>query len=627
MHQMPSNAQIAEMFETLARLSMVRGDNPFRVRAHEQAAAAVSAHPTPVAGLSRDDLVAIEGIGKGSADRIIEAVETGGMADLGAARRDIPESVLALFGVQGLGPKTILALWKELKVASLDDLRRVIDDGSILSLPRMGKKTVENIKQSLAFAASGTGRTRLGQALPLARALAGRLLETPGVTRLEIAGSLRRGQDTIGDIDLLAVATEPSALMDAFVNTPGVARVLAKGDTKASVLLATEADLGRWASGDDEPERAENTGPADEPGPTAADAAGPAVQVDLRVVPEDRFGAALHYFTGSKDHNIKLRQRALDRGMTLNDWGLFDEPPGSDRDRPPQDRGEQPIAAASEREIFEALHLPYIPPELRQGRGEFEHEATPALIEIGDIRAELHSHTTASDGSMEIAESARHAAARGFHTLAVTDHSRSSVIANGLSIDRLRAHAARIRETSEALRAEAGESAPVVLAGSEVDILADGTLDYPDDVLALLDVVVASPHAALSQDPASATKRLLRAIENPLVSVIGHPTGRLINRRRGLEPAMPEIVAAAAEHEVALEINAHWMRLDLRDAHVAIAVEAGCLIAIDCDVHGPGDYDNLEYGVLTARRGGLTAVSCVNCWDRERLLAWLGRNR
>ncbi len=279
------------------------------------------------------------------------------------------------------------------------------------------------------------------------------------------------------------------------------------------------------------------------------------------------------------------------------------------------------MASESEESIYAALGLPYLPPTVREDRGEFDLKQTPRLIEVSDIRAELHSHTVASDGEMSIEESAAMAIERGFHTLAITDHSQSSAVANGLKPDRLMEHIERVRAADKAI------DGITLLAGSEVDILVDGNLDYDDDLLQMLDVVVASPHAGLKAKPAQATKRLLKAIGHPLVHIIGHPTGRLIERRPGMEPAMDELIAAAIEHDVALEINAHWMRLDLKDTHVRAAVEAGCKIAINCDVHAPGDYDNLRYGVLTGQRGWLPPEQCVNTWDHTKLHDWLRAKR
>ena len=383
--------------------------------------------------------------------------------------------------------------------------------------------------------------------------------------------------------------TIPERFSNAFCEMPGVDEVLVHGETKSSVRMSIPSPRG------------------------GADAK---IQVDLRVVPEESWGTALMYFTGSKEHNVRLRERAKKKGLTLNEYGLF---PDDDENEPPQKRGVKAKASKTEASIYKALGVAFVPPEIREDRGELDLDDTPRLIEVDDIKAELHAHTTASDGSMSIEELATAAKERGFHTIAVTDHSKSQQVASGLSEERLREHIEAIREAKVA-----GIS---ILTGSEVDIMPDGDLDYDDELLAELDVVVASPHWSLQQKPEKATKRLLRAIEHPLVHVLGHPTGRLINKRGGLEPAMGEIIAAAIEHNVALEINSHWMRLDLRDTHVRAAVEAGALIAIDCDVHGVGDFDNIAYGVATGRRGWLTPDLVVNTWGKKKLHDWLKSKR
>ncbi|MCU0688980.1 MAG: DNA polymerase/3'-5' exonuclease PolX [Phycisphaerales bacterium] len=342
------------------------------------------------------------------------------------------------------------------------------------------------------------------------------------------------------------------------------------------------------------------------------------MQVDLRVIDQPAFGAALAYFTGSKEHNVQMRQRALARGLTLNEYGLFPETADGSA---PHTAGLKPVASASEQDIYAALGLPYVPPEMREGQSELTLTATPRLVELPDIRAELHAHTTASDGVLSIIQLATEAQRRGMHTLAITDHSQSSALAGGLKPAALRAHIKAIREAQQHM------PGITLLAGSEVDILADGTLDYDDDLLAELDIVVASPHAALTQDSPAATARLIKAVSHPLVHILGHPTGRLVLKRRGLEPEMAEVIAAAKAHDTALEINAHWMRLDLRDMHVRAAVQAGCHIAINCDVHHPDDYDNLRFGITTARRGGLPPAQCLNTWPAPTLHAWLKRKR
>jgi len=407
------------------------------------------------------------------------------------------------------------------------------------------------------------------------------LRQTKGVKKLEYAGSLRRGMETIGDIDLLAVTTDPDALSSAFQSMAMVERVLAGGETKSSVRV-----IG-------------------------------GIQVDLRILPEDSYGAALLYFTGSKAHNIVLRERAQKKKLTLNEYGLF---PDDGKPRP-HERGIKARASKTEASIYKALGLPFIPPELRENSGEFDLTKTPQLIELDDIKAELHAHTVASDGHLTIEQLVQEAKEHGFHTIAVTDHSKSSIQANGLSPERLLKHIEAVREAASRAKGI------TVLAGAEVDILIDGCLDYDDKLLEQLDIVIASPHASLKQAAAVGTERLLCAIKHPLVHIIGHPTGRMIGRREGLPLDIHKIIDAAVEHNVALEINANPYRLDLRDTHVKAAVQAGALIAIDTDAHGAHDFDMLRYGILTARRGWLTPEGCINTWTNAKLMKWLKKKR
>ncbi|MEL7474085.1 MAG: DNA polymerase/3'-5' exonuclease PolX [Planctomycetota bacterium] len=599
---MSANARLAGVFEEMSRLLELTGANRFKVNAYAKAGRVLGDLTDDVALMAGDPdaLTAIDGIGKGTAEKIAEFTETGAIEEHKALKAEVPAGLLDVMRVPGLGPKTVKLMWDELGVTDIDGLRGSIADGSLAKLPRMGAKSVEKIKASLQHAAAAGKRLPIGVARPIAVMIAERIGEVAGVRRTAYAGSLRRGKETIGDIDVLCVADDAAAAHEALRSMPGVIDVIAAGDTKTSVRFEIAADLGRW-------------------GKALGESGPPSVQVDLRTVPAESWGAAMMYFTGSKEHNVKLRERAQSRGLTLNEYGLFPD----DGEPAPQKRGVQPEASETEAQVFEALGVRVVPPELREDRGELDvSEATlDAIIGYDDIKAELHAHTTASDGELSIRDLAGHARNRGFHTIAVTDHSRSSAIAGGLEIDRLREHVEAVRETNEAY------DGIHVLPGSEVDILADGRLDYPDDVLEALDVVVASPHAALTQEPKTAQQRMLAAVTHPLVHIIGHPTGRLIGRRPGLELDWPELIAAAIEHDTALEINAHWMRLDLRDTHVRAAAEAGAKIAIDCDVHAPGDYDNLHYGLLTARRGWLPKAQCVNTWTAKKLHAWLKSKR
>lgn len=623
-----ANEAVAATLHELARLLEVTGEDSFRVSAHARAARAIEGVVAPVARLSREQLLQIEGIGPKLADKIHALARGGEVPDLTDLRAKVPPGVLTLMNIPGLGPKTARTLWIEGNVTSVDTLRKAIDDGSLVNLPRMGAKSVDKIREALAFASSAGRRVWIAVASELADRIVLDLRANDSIARVESAGSLRRGKETVGDLDVV-VAIEDNAtqgvatqILADFAKSEGVVKVLALGDTKASVRMRLGIDFGRWTrslkeDGDDDG----------------------AIQVDVRVVPLASFGAAMCYFTGSKEHNVKVRERAQKMGLTLNEWGLY---PEDNQPTPPQQRAVKSLAGASEEDVYAALKMEWVPPEMREDRGEIEifdknagggastaptQEAAAAratylpLVQLADIKSELHAHTTASDGVLSIVELAQHAKARGFHTIAVTDHSKTSGVAGGLSIERLLAHIDAVREANSRV------SGIKILAGSEVDILINGSLDYPDDILAQLDVVVASPHQGLTQDPVSATKRLLRAIENPYVNILGHPTGRLINKRSGLSPDMPVLFKAAAERNVALEINAHWMRLDLRDTHVRAAIDHGCLIAIDCDVHEARDYDNLRWGVTTARRGWCPKDRCVNTWDAPKLHTWLKRSR
>ena len=606
---MSFNAEIAAAFTQAAKVLEILGADTFRINAIARAARTFEDYPGDLGALASDRtaLLAVPGVGSKIADKVIEFKKSGTIAEFDEILAQIPAGLLGLLELPGLGPKTVAVLWNQGGVTDLAGLKRIIEDGSILSLPRMGAKSVEKLRQSLTFSDTVGQRQNTGIITPLAERLAARLKALPGVRRCEFAGSLRRGRETVGDLDLLVEADDAAAVSAAFRAFPEVGAVLSAGDRKSSVMVAAAGGAARWGSGQ------------------VAQ-----IQADLRIVPVGWFGAALMYFTGSKDHNVQLRELAQKRGLTLNEYGLFHArtKPGADVPEAPAWADVDPIAAATEQEVFAALGFAWIPPEVREAAGELDLfakdspvHAEPRLLELSDIKAELHAHTTASDGRLSIEELARAAQERGFHTIAVTDHSRSSAQANGLSEERLLQHIENVHKAREHVHGMQ------ILAGSEVDILADGTLDYTDDVLRQLDLVVASPHTALSQDEDTATRRLVAAVRHPLVNILGHPTGRLINRRPGLSPRMAEIFAAAKDNQVALEINSHWMRLDLRDTHVREAVRMGCLIAVDCDVHEQEDFQNLRYGVATARRGWVTPTGCVNAWSAAEIRTWCRKNR
>jgi DNA polymerase (family 10) len=576
-----SNASIARIFQEMADLLEITGGNRFKVNAFAKAARVVGELPRDVASIDRQMLPKLEGIGSGTADRIAEFLDTGQIADHQALIAEVPEGLLAVMGVPGVGPKSAAVLWKQGGVESIEQLKEKLGDGSLEAIKGFGKKKLANIEKSLKFAEASGHRTRLGDANRVASAIAQVLREIDGVQRVEVAGSLRRGRETIGDLDLLVLAAPKlaEAVFQRFTSLDLVDEVLVRGDTKCSVRTVPGAG---------------------------------GMQVDVRLIDPSGFGAAWMYFTGSKDHNVRMRERAIEQGLSLNEYALT--------------KDGKAVAGATEQEVFEKLGLAWVPPELREDRGELklaEAGRLPDLIDLKDIKAELHTHTTASDGRWSIRDLALAAADRGFHTVAITDHSKGQVQANGLNEDRLVKHIEAIRNVAAELKETIR-----VLAGSEVDILSDGRLDYPDALLAELDVVVASPHASLAQEPSKATARLLKAIENPYVTIMGHPTGRLVGRREGLSPDMDELCKAAADRGIAMEINANQWRLDLRDTHARLAVEEhGCKIAINTDAHGEGDLDQLMYGVLTARRAGLTKNDVVNCMSQAQLKKWIDSTR
>lgn len=583
------NRELAEIFDQIAAGLELLGANRFRINAHSRVARVLRDLTEEVSDLVGDDpkkararLSELPGIGKGTAEKILEYLECGQVGEHQELLEQVPAGVFELLDIPGIGPKAAKALWDDLGITSVAELEAKLDSPELRQVPRMGEKTIDNIRKAIEFSKKAGDRVPVGLARPLALELLAELEAMPGVRRIDYAGSLRRGRETVGDLDFLVATDQPEAVRQRFVNLASVTQVLAHGETKCSVRLAV---------------------------------ANIAIQADLRVVPESAYGAALMYFTGSKEHNVRLRELAIKQGKRLNEYGLFEG-----TDERPQDEGVEPLAAATEEAIYADLGLPMIAPELREDRGELD-AVPPRLIERDDIVAELHAHTTASDGKLSIDELAASAMRRGFHTLAITDHSQSQVIANGLSADRLRHHIKAIREANE--RIEGIE----LLAGSEVDILGDGRLDYDDELLAELDVVVASPHAALRQDPEAATERLLAAIRHPLVHIIGHPTGRIINRREGLSPNMAALFEAAVEHDTVLELNANWHRLDLRDTHLRGALEAGCKIAIDTDAHRDEHLDFMVYGVLTARRAAMAPEQCINTWSAEKLHGWLRSKR
>ncbi|MEP0844200.1 MAG: DNA polymerase/3'-5' exonuclease PolX [Phycisphaerae bacterium] len=574
-----SNREIAAAFTQIADLLEVKGEDRFRVNAYRSAGRAVADLSEDLAVIAgRGDLAKIPGIGKTTAAKIEEYLATGRIALHQELLAEFPPGLPRLLEVRGLGPKKVAALYRELKIGSLEELRAAIADGRVAGLKGFGAKTAANILEGIAFLERAGERMPLGLAVELAGLLREAVGGFPHVRRVEIAGSLRRGRETVGDLDLLceADAGHGQSIIERFTKLPQVASVLAAGETRGSVLI-DRRDGGQ-------------------------------IQCDLRVVPRESFGAAWNYFTGSKEHNVRLRELAVKRGWSLNEYALHE--------------GERRIAGEDEAGLYKALGLAFIPPELRENRGEIEAGGVvPDLIEQADVRGELHSHTTASDGHLSIEQMVEAARARGYSYLAITDHSRSSVIANGLSVERLLRHAAEIR------RINAGLKNFTLLAGVECDILPDGSLDYPDEVLAQLDWVVASVHSSQRLDRAAQTRRTLAALSNRYVCVLGHPSGRLIGKRDAMDLDWDAVFKTAAKTGTALEINANWLRLDLKDVHVRQALQAGCRLSINTDAHSAEDLDQMVFGVQTARRGWATRSRVLNTLTADELTAWVAQRR
>lgn len=590
---MSLNQDLSDLFRTFAAVMEIRGESPFKAIAFSKVSRILKDATFDVRKLCADGaLNTVEGLGESSCRIIKEFIETGRSTGFDEVAQSVPPGLLPLLDIPGMGPKTISMLWKQRGVTNLEELVKAIDGGALAGLKGIGDKKIAAIKEGIALRAKGAQRMGIVDALPKSESLVERLRKLPQVKQAEVAGSLRRRCETIGDVDLicsLKSSSTGSEVSAAFVKFPEVERILGQGTTKVSVLTAG------------------------------------GLQVDLRIVPADNFGAALLYFTGSKDHNVKLRGRALDIGLTLNEWGLYKL---EEYDKAAKKTGEPPpvkaAASKTEADVYAKLGLVFIEPEMRESRGEVEaarEKRLPKLITRGDLRGDLHTHTTASDGVNTIEEMARAALGLGYEYLAITDHSKSQVIANGLTAERLLKHVKEIHKAAERIKGIR------LLAGCEVDILADGRLDFDDEVLAELDIVVASPHVALKQDPAKATERILRAIDNRYVNIIGHPTGRLINRREGLPLDFHRIYQAAAQTGTALEINAGYPRLDLNDVNARGAIEAGCMLSIDTDAHGVDELPTINYGIAVGRRAWAEPGNVVNCLPFGKLTEFIARKR
>ena len=579
------NQEIATMLREIADFLEIQ-EVEYKPRAYRTAARNVESLSDDIEDIhERGELEEIEGVGESIGEKIAEYLETGELEYYEDLKADLPVDIEAITSVEGVGPQTAKKLYVELDVRTLDDLESAAERGEIADLEGFGEKSEQNILDHVERAKAGQERMLLGRASPIAHDIETRLHDADAFDRVDIVGSFRRRRPTVGDIDILSTASDPETAMDVFCSHDDVKEVLSRGDTKSSVVV----------SGD--------------------------VQMDLRIVDEAAYGSALVYFTGSKDHNITLRNRAIDRGWKLNEYGLYDV---SDAGEAATDEqvGER-LASETEAEIYETLDLDWIPPELREDTGEIAAAADgalPDLVEEAAIRGDLHTHTEWSDGRYSIQEMAEAAADRGYAFHAVTDHAAGAGIIESIGLSD-----ADLREQADAIAAVQDTVDIELLHGVETNIEADGSLSTSDDVLEELDVVVASPHSALDQDVDTATERLCRAIEHPAVDIVGHPTGRMINNRAGLPVDFAAVADCAAANDTALEVNANPLRLDLHGEAVRTVVEAGGTIAIDTDAHGPGAFDTVRFGVRTARRGWAEADNVLNTWDIDRLRSFLSR--
>lgn len=571
---MMNNKQLAGVFTLIANLLEIKGEIIYKTLAYRKAAESLESLGREASEYWKEGKLSdIPGVGKAIAEKIDELLSTGKLEFLEKVKKEVPESLAGWLQVPSLGPKKITAIWRALNITTLPELEAAAKAGKLRDLPGMGAKSEAAILDGIASLARRSGRIPLGRAYPLAQEIIGILKGVKGVVDAQPAGSLRRMRSTVGDLDILVAAKDSAAVMEAFVNLKGVERVLGRGDTKSSIEFYD------------------------------------GVRAQVWVHPPEKFGTALQYATGSKDHNVKLRQIALDKGLSLSEHALT------------KVKGKGEILCANEEDVYKTLGLPWIPPELREDRGEVEAAKAnkhPKLIQVKDIRSNLHMHSTYSDGKLSMLDMARAAIKRGLKVIVFTDHSVSLGVANGLSMERHKQQAAEIKKIQKQLGDEI-----LILHGSEVEIKADGSLDYPDDFLASLDLVVASLHSSLRQPREKVTQRLLNAVRNPHVDIIGHPTGREIPDREGADLDMEVIFQAAAESGVALEINAHPSRLDLDDAYARRAKDIGVPISINTDAHSEEDYDMLHYGIAIGRRAWLEPKDVINTWSVKKLTDWL----
>lgn len=585
------NVEIARILNQYADLLEIEGADPFRVRAYRNAARTIESFSRSIAQCLEEgqDLkkLKLPGIGKGMTEHIEEIVKTGTLGALKDLRKKLPASLDELLQIEGLGPKRTKLLYEKLGIGSVKQLEQAIDAGKLQTLPGFGEKSVEKIRRAIQNSAKRTKRFKLLDADQLVRPLVEHLRKGGNIDELQVAGSYRRRMETVGDIDILVASDNANAVMERFQSYPEVERVIAAGTTRGTVILRS------------------------------------GLQVDLRILPRRSYGAALHYFTGSKAHNIAVRTLGVERGLRISEYGVFRVPKGKQADEMGVEEGER-VGGAKEEDVFKAVGMDWVPPELRENRGEIQaaqKHKLPDLIVLDDIRGDLHLHSHWTDGKSTILEMARACKERGYQYCAITDHSKAVRVAGGLTVEDFQ------KQLDEIEQARAQVRGLAILAGCEVDILPDGSLDLPDDLLARLDVVVAAVHSKMDMSQSDMTARVLKALAHPAVHILAHPTGRLINEREPYAIDLEQIFHAAKEYDVAVELNAQPDRLDLNDLHLFRAREIGVKIAINTDAHSSDQLRFIRYGIDQARRGWLEKRHVLNTATRAQIEAWLKRRR
>ncbi|MCK4278449.1 MAG: DNA polymerase/3'-5' exonuclease PolX [Desulfurellaceae bacterium] len=566
------NTEISNIFERIANILEFKGENIFRVVAYRKAARSIRELTSPLSKIMEEErLTEIAGVGKDLATYIEEYIEKGKIVLYEQLKQEVSEELINLSNIRGLGPKTLRKLYNAYNIGNLQDLKELIKDKEELPEVGLRKKSLENLRQGIELYEQGLKRFLLGVALPIAENLCEKVRKLPTVSQVELAGSSRRRKETVGDLDILCVAENGTRVIDAFTRFDEVKIILAKGSTKGSVIL-------------------ENN-----------------LQVDLRVIEKKSYGAALQYFTGSKAHNVHLRRIAKQREIKINEYGVF--------------RGEKRIGGEDEKDIYQALDMAWIPPVLREDRGEIEkatEKKLPKLVSVSDIKGDLHVHSKWSDGVLSIEEVVQEAIRRKYEYIAITDHSPSSRIANGLSIERLYDMLEEIDKLRQKFKGKIN-----ILSGSEVDIKNDGSLDYPDDVLKDLDIVLVAVHTGFKQDESKITGRIVDALSNRYVHILVHPTGRMMGVREPYKVNMERMFETAKKHNKCLEINAQIMRLDLKDIYVREAIRRGIKLSIATDTHHPGNFDYMKFGIYTAQKGWAETKDIINTYPLPKLMMLL----